>query len=142
MPSSGAELLSARVVLDTSAYSRMRRGEDRVLDAVAEAEVVFVPATVVGELEAAFRMGSRYRVNRRDLDEFLLEPYVNVLDLTTSVARRYGEVFAALRAAGKPIPVNDIWIAAATFISGAHLITFDEDFIHVDGLPHTLFSVS
>jgi predicted nucleic acid-binding protein len=33
--------------------------------------------------------------------------------------------------------VNDIWIAGAALDSGAHLITFDEDFTRVPGLPHT-----
>ena len=110
-----------------------------MIDAVAEAEVVLMPTTVVGELEAGFRVGRRYVENRRSLEDFLREPYVDVIDVTVDVSRRYGEVFAALRSAGTPIPVNDIWIAAATFDSGAHLITFDEDFARVEGLTHTLF---
>jgi tRNA(fMet)-specific endonuclease VapC len=126
-------------VLDTSAYSQLRRGEARVVSAVADAEVVFVPVTVLGELDAGFRLGSRYRDNQRALEEFLREPYVKILDVTADVAIRYGELFAALRRAGTPIPVNDIWIAAVTLGSGAHLITFDDDFAKVTGLQHTLW---
>jgi tRNA(fMet)-specific endonuclease VapC len=111
-----------------------------MLDAISAADVVFLPVTVLGELEAGFRVGSRYRENRRALDEFLREPYLRVLDVTPDTARLYGEVFASLRHAGTPIPVNDIWIAAATFGCGAHLVTFDEDFARVAGLPHTLFA--
>jgi tRNA(fMet)-specific endonuclease VapC len=139
MPNSGAEVLPSRIVLDTSAYSQLRRGELRTLEAVSESEVVYIPATVLGELEAGFRLGRRYTENRRTLEDFVHEPYVEIIDTTSDVAFRYGEVFAALRRAGSPIPVNDIWIAAATLGSGAHLITFDEDFTKVDGLPHTLF---
>jgi predicted nucleic acid-binding protein len=40
-------------------------------------------------------------------------------------------VFAALRRAGTPIPVNDIWIAATTIDQGACLLTFDSDFERV-----------
>lgn len=139
MSSSGAEVLPQRVMLDTTAYSHLRRAQSRVLDAVAQAEVVFLSATVLGELEAGFRVGSRYLDNRRALEDFLEEPYVQVVDVTRDVARRYGEVFAGLRAAGTPVPINDVWIAAAALSQDAHLITFDEDFERIKGLPHLLF---
>ena len=51
MTSSGADPVS-RLVLDTSAYSHMRAGHDIVLDMIAAAEIVLMPATVLGELEA------------------------------------------------------------------------------------------
>ncbi len=141
MSDPGAEVLPTRIVLDTSVYSQARRGSAQALDAIARAEVVFVPATVLGELEAGFRVGSRYRENRRALEEFLHEPYTQVLDVTSDIAQIYGEVFASLKRAGTPLPVNDIWIAAATLGCGAHLVTFDEDFERVDALPHTLYRV-
>ena len=86
-----------RLVLDTSAYTRLRAGEERVLDLVAEAAVVLLPVTVLGELEAGFLLGGRAKENRAALAEFLEEPFVAVLDSTPEVARRYGELFAALR---------------------------------------------
>lgn len=140
MTSSGAEPVPGRITLDTSAYSHLRRGRTNIIDAVSTAELVFVPTTMLGELEGGFRVGSRYVENRRALDDFLQEPYVEVTDITADVARRYGEVFAALRQAGTPIPVNDIWIAAVALNVGAHLITFDDDFSKIEGLPHTLLA--
>ena len=53
-------------------------------------------------------------------------------------ARRYGELFAELRAAGTPIPVNDIWIAATTMDAGAELVTFDSDFDRIARLERTI----
>jgi|SRR6266536_1432543 len=100
MSDSGAEALSSRIVLDTTTYSHARRGSALALDANARAEVVFVPVTVLGELEAGFRLGSRYRDNRRALDEFLSEPHHRVLEATPDVARLYGELFASLKRAG------------------------------------------
>lgn len=142
MTTSGAEVFPSRIALDTSAYSRLRRGELRTVDAVSQAELVHVSATVLGELEAGFRVGSRYAENRRTLEDFLREPYVQILDITADVARRYGEVFATLKREGTPIPVNDIWIAASTLSSGSHLVTFDADFTKVAGLPHSLLAAS
>ena len=124
MPRSGSEPLPARLVIE----------------AVGDAEALYVPATVLGELEAGFRVGRRYRENARALSEFLREPIVRVVPTTTDVARRYGEVFAQLRSARTPIPVNDIWIAAATVSTGAHLLTFDSDFARVARLRHTVLT--
>lgn len=136
--SSGAEAVVRRLVLDTSAYSWMRSGHDAVLDLVAAAEIVILPVTVLGELEAGFELGSRQRENRTTLAEFLAEPFVSVRQVTPDTARRYGEVFAQLRRAGRPIPVNDIWIAAATLDCAGHLLTFDEHFESVPALAVTV----
>ncbi len=49
MKSSGAEPIE-RLVLDTSAYSHLRHGLGVVLDAVAAADIVYLPVTFLGEL--------------------------------------------------------------------------------------------
>lgn len=141
MKNSGAEL-GARLVLDTSAYSHFRRGHAVVLDSIAGAGVVVLPATVLGELEAGFELGSKLKENRMLLGEFLEEPFVSILPVTPSVARRYGQVFAQLRRAGTPIPTNDIWIAAAALDCGGHLLTFDEHFQRVGALDCTILDIT
>jgi tRNA(fMet)-specific endonuclease VapC len=129
-----------QLVLDTSAYSHFRAGHPVVLDMMASAAVVLMPVVVLGELEAAFRGGDRAAQNRVTLSEFLEEPWVSVLEVTRQVAQRYGAVHADLRRAGTPIPSNDIWIAALSLERGGHLLTFDRDFGHVNGLPSTIVS--
>ena len=140
MATFGAERVS-RLVLDTSAYSHFRRGHARALDALACAERVLIPVTVLGELEAAFALGGRARENRRGLDDFLAEPFVDLIETTASVARHYGRVFASLKRAGTPLPVNDIWIAAATLDCGGTLLTFDRDFERIGGLDRLVLPV-
>lgn len=122
------------VALDTSAYSRLRLGHEALHEMVASAPAVLVPMIVLGELEAGFRLGSRERENRQVLDEFLAEPFVTLVPVTSAVARSYGALFAELRRRGTPIPVNDLWIAASTIVAGATLLTFDHDFGSVPGL--------
>lgn len=139
MTSSGAEAIE-RLVLDTSAYSRLRAQHQATADQIARADAVLLPVTVIGELEAAFRLGARVAENRVALADFMAEPFVFVLDVTKSVAKRYGEIYADLRRKGSPVPSNDIWIAAATLDCGGHLLTFDTDFQRFDGLPLTLMS--
>lgn len=137
MATSGAEL-AAHLVLDTSAYSRFRHGHELVLDFVSAAGVVYLPMVVLGELEAGFELGTRTKENRAVLSQFLDEPFVATAPITPTTARRYGQIFAQLRRAGTPIPVNDIWIAATVQDTGGHLLSFDDDFRHVAGLDCTI----
>jgi tRNA(fMet)-specific endonuclease VapC len=130
---------ATRVTLDTTAYVHLRRGHPDVTDAVARAELVHLPGIVLGELEAGFILGRRTAENRTMLSEFLDEPFVSVIPVDQQVARVYGQLFSDLRRAGTPIPVNDIWIAAATIAVGAHLLTFDRDFAKLERLAHTCF---
>lgn len=139
MTRSGAEL-AIPLVLDTSAYSHFRAGDERVLDFIAAAESVYLPTIVLGELEAGFSLGRRERENRTLLAEFLAEPFVSVLPVTPSIARHYGRLFADLRRAGTPIPINDVWIAATVLDRGGHLLTFDEDFKRITSLDSTLLA--
>ena len=132
--------MTTRLVLDTSAYAQLRRGNAEALDLIADAEVVIVPTIVLGELEAGFRAGSRYRENSLVLAEFLDEPFVAVAPVTPSVSRQYGLIFADLRSAGTPLPANDLWIAATTRDEAAHLLTFDRDFERIAGLEATVLT--
>lgn len=68
-----------RLVLDTSAYSKLRQNHPEVISRVAAADDVLLPAIVLGELDAAFRLGRRMKENVVALEEFLREPFVSVL---------------------------------------------------------------
>lgn len=50
---------------------------------------------------------------------------VHVLDVDDEAAQIYAEIVAALRAAGTPLPTNDIWIAAVAAREGVHVVTYD-----------------
>ncbi len=54
--------------------------------------------------------------------------------MTLNTADRFGRIAAALRTKDRPIPTNDIWIAAHTMESGADLLSYDRHFSAVDGL--------
>jgi tRNA(fMet)-specific endonuclease VapC len=57
-----------------------------------------------------------------------LNPTVEVVPVDQSVARIYAEIVVALRVAGRSLPTNDIWIAAAAARSGAPVLTYDAHF--------------
>jgi tRNA(fMet)-specific endonuclease VapC len=129
-----------RVSLDTNAYSALRRGHSAVVRHVREAEDVLVSAVVAGELLFGFRNGSRYAENLRALEEFLEDPTVHLLPVTWDTADFFGLVSAALRTQGRPIPTNDIWIAAHALEAGAVLLSSDRHFEAVAGLSWVPFT--
>lgn len=49
----------------------------------------------------------------------------------SAFTRKHGEIERALRRAGKPIPTNDIWIAASAMQHGLVVLTTDEHFDHI-----------
>jgi predicted nucleic acid-binding protein len=117
-----------RLVLDTSAYSHFKRNDEAVVSILTTAEWIGVPVIVLGELRAGFRRGTRAEVNERELSAFLRHPVVHVLDVDDDAATVYADIVTALRAAGTPLPTNDIWIAAVAAREGATVVTYDAHF--------------
>ena len=123
------------ILLDTSAYSALQRGNQPVLEVMRRSETVAVSAVVLGELYSGFRAGSRWAENTAQLARFLSKPSVRVLNVTEETALRYAEVDVYLRKNGRPIPRNDVWIAAAAMEHGLRLLTLDTHFREIPLLP-------
>lgn len=123
-----------KILLDTNAYSALMRGHDEVAERVRRAEQVVLSTVVAGELLLGFRVGTRLKKNMAELEAFLDNPYVSLAPVTLTTADRFARIAAALRARGKPLPTNDIWIAAHAMETGAELLSFDAHFGAIDGL--------
>ena len=124
-----------KALLDTSGYSGLMQGDPVILELLSQVPQVFVPAIVLGELHSGFRRGSRTEENERLLQLFLRKPSVSVLDVTAETARRYAEIDVHLYSKGRPIPRNDVWIAALALEHGCVLITRDAHFRQLPLLP-------
>ena len=122
------------IMLDTNAYTAFKNGISSARDAVAAATMVGVPPVVVAELLSGFARGSRAERNKRELTRFLGHPRVSVPGVGYNTSVRYAQVFAELRAAGTPIPVNDMWIAACAIQYDVPLLTYDTHFVRVGSL--------
>lgn len=122
------------VALDTNVYSAFMRGAPAAVGALRTAREVHIPLIVLGELLAGFAAGGRPKKNRDELAQFMASPRVSVLRPDQRTAHHYAEIFAALRAAGMPIPTNDLWIAALARQHRLSLLTFDRHFVAVPRL--------
>ena len=123
-----------KVLLDANAYSLLMRGHGEVAGLVRRAEEVLFSAIVVGELMYGFRRGTHFERNAAALRAFLDSPYSSFVEVGPVTADRYSRIAAALRAKGRPIPTNDVWIAAHAMETGADLVSADGHFGHVDGI--------
>ncbi len=123
-----------KILLDSSAYSHLKRGDRRIAEIVRGSEEILLSTIVIGELLYGFRKGSRLERNLKELHGFLSSPYVTVMTVSFTTADRYARIAASLRAKGRPIPANDIWIAAHALEAGADLVSYDRHFDQIDGL--------
>ncbi len=123
-----------KILLDTNAYVRFLRGDEKVMAYLAKAENVYMSVFVLGELYAGFKAGGKERENRRILEKFLLKSTVSVLEATMETADVFGFIMASLKKSGTPIPVNDVWIAAHALETGSLLVTYDDHFAMVPGV--------
>jgi tRNA(fMet)-specific endonuclease VapC len=57
-----------------------------------------------------------------------------VLPITTAIGEQFAETDVALRRKGRPIPINDVWIASVALVRRTILVTNDEHFAYVDDL--------
>jgi tRNA(fMet)-specific endonuclease VapC len=123
-----------KIILDTNAYTQLLAGSETVLDTIAAADLLYMSIFVLGELYAGFAGASKQRQNRETLHRFLLKPTVKILNATLETSEVFGMLKNQLKAAGTPLPINDVWIAAHAVETGSIIVTFDEHFKNISGL--------
>lgn len=116
------------LLLDTSAYSAIARRHPGIVKLLGSAPLICLSVIVVGELVDGFRGGNRQRINEAELDLFLQGSRAKLLPLDRGTADCYGEIKNSLTRRGRPIPTNDIWIAAGAMQHGLRLVTTDRHF--------------
>ena len=123
-----------RLLIDTNIYSYALRGDDSVVEVLKKTEHIGISVISIGELLSGFKGGGKEKRNREELELFLDSPRVVVYPVDEDTSEFYAEIINNLRAIGKPVPTNDIWIAAVAFQNGLRLFTKDEHFKAIAGL--------
>jgi tRNA(fMet)-specific endonuclease VapC len=124
--------MSGRYLLDTSVAIRVLNQKVDLGTRRGSGLEVFICPTVIGELAFGAEKSSNTEANRVRIDGLIELCPVVPQDIET--AYRYGAVKAALQRKGKPIPENDLWIAACALRYGLILAARDSHFGYVDGL--------
>ena len=120
------------MILDTNALSAAADRESEALKIVAAAESLFIPVIVLGE----YRLGIAQSRYRKDYENWLREwiTVVNLLDVDERTSHHYAAIGLELKRIGKPIPTNDLWIAALCRQHSLSLLSRDRHFDVVAGL--------
>lgn len=120
------------MMLDTNALSAFADG-DRVLEPIVRRQpLLYLPVIALGE----YRFGIRFSRSRREYETWLIRhlPEFQLLSVDEPTTSLYAEIRAELKAAGTPIPENDIWISALARQHRMEIITRDAHFEQVRGL--------
>ena len=99
------------MILDTNALSATAEGDPAILRALSRADELLLPAIVLGEYRYGIAQ-SRHRV----------------LEVSEGTTHHYADINTELRHLGKPIPTNDVWIAALCRQHALPLVSRDRHF--------------
>lgn len=123
--------MPGRSLLDTNAAIAILEGEG-VLEALPEDSEVYLNIVVLGELYYGAHASGRVDANLQRIDR--LTALCPVLGCDQETARQYALIKSQLRKKGRPIPDNDLWVAASAEQYGLSVISRDRHFEHIDGL--------
>jgi tRNA(fMet)-specific endonuclease VapC len=123
-----------RISIDTNIYAAFMTGDKSVVETFSNADFIGVDITVIAELLTGFLLGSRQKQNRAELQKFLENRRVSILYHDIETADFYAAIVKQLKTKGRPIPTNDIWIAANAMRQGLPLYSFDSHFREIEGL--------
>ncbi len=119
------------ILIDVNAYTAFKKGQPEAVEIIKHARHILLNPVILAELLSGFRVGKKSEKNRRELDLFLESKRVNLVEINSSTAEYYSEIYKELRQMGKPIPTNDIWIAATAKQYQTAIFTYDKHFSYI-----------
>ena len=126
MPASGEFLV------DTNALIKLLTRDPTLRWRMGHDFSCFLSIVSLGELFAGAHQSARVAFNLAEVQRISSEIPVIACDL--EIANEYGRIQSSLRRRGRPIPQNDIWIAATAVRHGMTIITLDKHFQWIEGL--------
>jgi tRNA(fMet)-specific endonuclease VapC len=120
------------LILDTNALSAIADCEPAALTALVPYGRFAIPVVVLGEYRAGI-MESR---GRTEYEAWLLEMIASstILNVDDETTYHYAAINLQLKRSGRPIPTNDIWIAALCRQYSSPVVSRDRHFDFVQGL--------
>lgn len=127
IPVTGSDL-----ILDTNVVIDYFKKSPHVTGIINQAERIYLPVTVIGELYFGAYRSAHPAVKKKEIEDFL--PTVRILNIDLHTAAIYGITKTPLVNKGKPIPYNDVWIAAIALRYNLPFYTSDKHFRDVESL--------
>lgn len=124
--------MNGNYLLDTNIIIGLFASDTKIVEQIQQATRTVVSATVIGELYYGAYNSTKVEANVSKIDQLSQDIEILICDKETSM--HYGQIKRLLKQKGKPIPENDIWIAASTKQHGLTLVSRDKHFGEIDGL--------
>ncbi len=120
------------LILDTNAVSDFAESAPAIMEILVGVQGLALPVVTIGE----YRFGIAQSRHATDYNHWLNQLIIqsSVLDITDETARHYAAIRLALKQIGKPIPMNDVWIAALCRQHDLPLLSRDQHFDVVSGI--------
>jgi tRNA(fMet)-specific endonuclease VapC len=124
------QMTGSKCLLDTNVIIEAFKSNGNIADTLDAFEMVYVSVTVIGELLYGAYKSSNTAKHLLQVESFISNCTVVNTDAATS--NIYGRIKVALYLKGRPIPENDIWIAATALQHDLPLLTTDNHFKEID----------
>ncbi len=125
-------MIGNKLLLDTNIVIELFRGNQIVVAMLDKQGKIYLPTAALGELYLGAYRSANVSKKLQEIKSFLENCVVLYIDAIT--ADKYAIIKTALLNKGKPIPENDIWIAATALQYKIPLYTFDRHFEEVEGI--------
>ena len=119
------------MILDTNALSAAADDDPAVAAILAGVEQMAIPVIVLGEYRHGIAESRHREIYENWLSGLLRD--CTVLEVNEPTTHCYAEIVLELKRKGKPIPTNDIWIAALCRQHSLPLLSRDHHFDLVAG---------
>lgn len=120
------------IFLDSNIVIEVFKGNRTISEKIKAFPFVYISVIVLGELYIGINRVANKGDHLNKLNSFLDSCIVLDIDQTTS--ELFGEITASLYKKGKPIPTNDVWIAATIQQYDLTLVSRDKHFEAVDNI--------
>jgi len=124
--------MSGKYLLDTNIVIALFASDVIVIEHLKNLENIFIPSIVLGELFYGAANSMKVNDNIERIKSFAYT--TSILSCDSETARFYGSIKSRLKLSGKPIPENDIWIAAIAKQYELILVTRDDHFKFVEDI--------
>jgi tRNA(fMet)-specific endonuclease VapC len=121
-----------KFLLDTNIISAWLEKDKSIAQKIDNAAQVFIPIIVIGEMHYGAQYSTKVDYNISNISKVI--SYYTILPIDENACKHYGIIKSSLRKKGKPIPENDIWIAALALQHNLVLITRDNHFKEIENL--------
>ena len=119
-----------KYLIDTNIIIAYLKQDTVIMEKFHTINDLYIPSIAIGELYLGAHLSLKVEKNINNTNNLLSQ--FKILNVTQNTAQNYGFIKATLRKIGKPIPENDIWIAAIAKEHDLIIATRDKHSLSLD----------